>query len=116
MEVASLEKMQSVSRFKQALRTRGSMSRSRLRFLETLSTGLVLQLLWDVKSTQTSFRDALLGVQHPQSRLCGGVCAVVLWFPDGVGKPGGERILTQRCWLGSWQFAGVLWDTLDSWK
>lgn len=78
MEVASLEKMQSVSRFKQALRTRGSTSRSRLRFLETLSTGLVLQLLWDVESTQTSFRDALLGVQHPQSRLCGGVCAALV--------------------------------------
>lgn len=62
MEIASLEKMQSVSRFKQALHTRGSMSHSRQRFLETLSTGLVLQLLWDVESTQTSFRDALLGV------------------------------------------------------
>lgn len=103
MEIASLEKMQSVSRFKQAPHTRGPTSHTRLRFLATLSTGLVLQLLWDVESTQSSFREVLLGVQHPQPRLiwgvrlCAGVCAVVLHFPNRVGKPGGEGIFTQRC-------------------
>lgn len=51
MEVAGLGKMQSVSHFQQDLHARGSMSHSRRRFLETLSTGLVLQLLWDVEST-----------------------------------------------------------------
>lgn len=94
--------MQSVSHFKQALR-----------FLETLSPGLVLQLLWDVESTQTSFRDAApSGKACLGFRLCGGVCAGVFWFPGGVGKPGGEGIFTQRGWLSSWQFAGAVWDTL----